>query len=100
MGQRGGRARLLFESSNPIGVGRQGRRDDFDRDVTFEPGIVGAVHFAHSTSAQLGEDLVATERLSNHSQILAWATVDPPKLALVSRASEGGPPAPTSSTTS
>ena len=74
---------------------------DLDRDVAVELRVAGAIHLAHSASAQLGEDLVGTYRFSNHSQILAWATAS---LAEARRsfdgASEGGPPAPMAETTS
>ena len=49
---------------------------------------------AHSTFAKLGKDLVGTDRLPDHTQVPSMATVDPPKLAQPSHASEGGPPAP------
>ena len=61
MGQRGGRARLLFESPHPIGIGRERGRDDFDRDVAPEPWIVGPVDFAHSPGANQLEDLVGPD---------------------------------------
>jgi len=59
------------------------------------------VNLAHSASAQLGEDLVRTYRLANHSQILARATARPADArAARALASEGGPPTPSEPMTS
>jgi hypothetical protein len=42
-------------------------------------GVDRAIHLAHSASAQLGENLVGTQRFPNHNQIPAWATAPAPR---------------------
>src|SRR5688572_14441505 len=41
-------AGLSLEASQPIGIGGKRRRQHLDRDVAPEPGVAGAIHFAHS----------------------------------------------------
>jgi hypothetical protein len=45
-------------------VGDPGR-EDFDRDRPIEAGVARSVHLAHSAFAQLCEDLVGTESLTD-----------------------------------
>ena len=88
-------ARLALESRQAIGVASHLGREHLQRDGAAECGVGRAKHLAHSASAQLGEDLVATYRRANHRQILASATA---RLAEARRegtiAGGGGPPAP------
>ena len=37
-----------------------------------------AIDLAHSTFTKLGKDLVWTDRLTDHCQVLSLALVDPP----------------------
>ena len=46
------RPRFLFESTQAIGVSAEWLRKDFDRDVTRETRIAGAVDLAHATSTE------------------------------------------------
>src|SRR5262249_14992517 len=72
------RLRLALEPRDAIGVVRQALRQDLDRDVAIEARIASAIHLAHSTFADLGKDLEWPKCLSNHSQVLSMAMVDPP----------------------
>jgi hypothetical protein len=53
--------RLAFEPREPFLVVGEGRREDFDGDVTIEPRVGGPPHFAHSAFADTMEDLVRPE---------------------------------------
>ena len=67
--QRRGGARLLLESMEAIGIGRDGRGQDLDGHVTPEPCVARAVHLAHAAGAEGRHDLVRTEpvtRLQPH----------------------------------
>jgi len=44
--QRRCRSRFLRESLQAVTVRREGRRQNFDRDSTIQPGIMGSIHFA------------------------------------------------------
>ena len=45
--ERGDRLRLALEPRAPLGLGRERRRQDFDRDVTLKTGVVTAIGLAH-----------------------------------------------------
>ncbi len=45
--QRRNRARLAVKSLAPIGIARQMRRQDFDRNGAFEPRVPRSINFAH-----------------------------------------------------
>ena len=61
MVQRGGRARFLLEALHAIGVGRDGRGEDLEGDLTIQPRIARAKHFAHPARANRAENFVRTE---------------------------------------
>ena len=63
MVEGGNRPRLALES-----VAEFSRRD-FDRDVAAETGVASLVDLAHSAFAQLGHDLIGTERLADHRRV-------------------------------
>ena len=54
-------ARLTVEPFERDRVAGDGRRKDFDRDVAIEPGVAGAIDFAHATGTDRLEDFVGTE---------------------------------------
>ena len=56
-----GRSRLLLESFQPVGICREGRRQDFDGDVPVELGVAGAIDLAHAAGAELRDDLVGAD---------------------------------------
>ena len=53
--QGGEHLRLALEAGDALGIGRKGRRQNLDRDVTIELGIACAVDLAHAAGAQLIE---------------------------------------------
>jgi hypothetical protein len=61
MVQRSSRAGFLLESVQSIGVGRERRRQHLDRDVASETRIARAIHLAHSTRAERGQDFIWAE---------------------------------------
>jgi hypothetical protein len=63
--------RFALEAFACVGVDGQVRRQDLDRHVAGEPGVVGTVHLAHPACAQRCQDLVLTEGLADHDQVLA-----------------------------
>ena len=54
-------ARFLAETRQPIGVIRKGRRQDLDRDITTQAGIVRAIDLAHPTGAERRDDFVRSK---------------------------------------
>ena len=61
MVQRRGRAGLLLESMEAIGVGRERDRQDLDRHVTTQPRIARAVDVAHAARANERDDFIGAE---------------------------------------
>jgi hypothetical protein len=59
--QRGSRARFLFETPQPVRIGRKERRQDLDRNVAAEPYIFRAEDLTHTAGTDRGEDLVRPE---------------------------------------
>ena len=51
--QRGRGLRLLNEAPHSIGVSREIRRQNFERDIAIELVVARAKHFAHSARADL-----------------------------------------------
>jgi hypothetical protein len=51
------RARLALEAGASIRIGRECRRQHFERDVAAELAVVGAVDLAHAARAERREDL-------------------------------------------
>ena len=53
-----GRSGLLFEAVQPVGVACGGGQQHLERDVAADPGVMSAVHFAHSPRPEESHDLV------------------------------------------
>src|SRR5262245_20727198 len=64
--ERGDCPRLALESGEPFGVTRQVRRQHLERHIAPEFRVVGAIHLAHSSFADLGEDLVMADAVPDH----------------------------------
>ena len=60
--QIGGGDRLALEAPQKLSVHRELRREHFERDLTPERGIDGAVDPRHPAPSDLGLDLIAPER--------------------------------------
>ena len=60
MTERGGRFSLTNESIHAISIRSNISRKDLQPDSAIEFRVLGQIHFAHSTCAKLGLDLVAT----------------------------------------
>ncbi len=61
MVQRGGRARLLLETGEPVAVPRERLGQDFDRHFSSQPRIPCPPHLSHSAGAERREDFLRTE---------------------------------------
>ena len=59
--ERGGRARFLLESAQPIGVGCDCGGQDLDRDVAAQPRVVRAIDLAHAPGTDGAEDFVGAK---------------------------------------
>src|SRR5262245_60069718 len=59
MVERRGRARLLLESLHPLSISRELLRQEFERQLASEPGILREVNFSHSARPQMRKNLVA-----------------------------------------
>jgi len=58
--ERGQRPRLALESLSPVRVAGEGIGQDFQRNVTIQLRIAGAIHLAHSASTDFRGDFVWT----------------------------------------
>src|SRR5262245_38486021 len=58
MVQRGEHFRFALKPREPIGIRRKRRREDLDRDLTFQSGVGGAIHLPHAALADLRGDVV------------------------------------------
>ena len=61
MAQDSGSLGFLFESAQAIGILRERRREDLDRDITPESRVLGPIDFAHPARPDGRQDLVGTE---------------------------------------
>ena len=61
MVERGEDFGFALETRESIGVRRDRRRQDFDRDLALEIRVGRAVHLAHATDAKKGDDLIRAE---------------------------------------
>ena len=52
---------FALKAGEPVGVRRDRRRQDFDRDLALQVGIGGAVHLTHAAHAEQGDDVIRTE---------------------------------------
>ena len=64
MVQTGNDLGFALEALFSSGIVRELRRENLDRDGTFEPCVASAVDLAHSTGAELRADFVGTEYCS------------------------------------
>ena len=64
MVQRGEDLRFAPEAREAIGIQREGRRPDLERDVAIEVGVARPVDLAHAAGADKLEDRVGTERIA------------------------------------
>ena len=62
--ERGQELGFTLESSDTIGIGGDRRRQNLQRDVTLQPGIARAIHFAHSAFAQLRDNRIRPDALA------------------------------------
>ena len=58
MVERGQQLRFTLEASQPVWIEREGVRQDFQRDVAAQRGVVGAIDFAHPARTDEHGDLV------------------------------------------
>jgi hypothetical protein len=61
MVQRGRRARFLREPLQALGIGRERRGQNLDRDGTVQPRVAGTIDFAHAARAQRRFDFVGAK---------------------------------------
>jgi hypothetical protein len=61
MREGGDRLRFSLETLAAFGVGPERCRQNFQRDASPEPGIVGFVDLTHATRAEQRPDLVSAE---------------------------------------
>jgi len=59
--QGGENLRFALKTREPVGIGRHRGREDFDGDLTFQFGVVGAVHLAHAARPKRRQNFIATE---------------------------------------
>ena len=59
--QRREHFRFALKAREPIGISGERRRQDLDRDLTFQPGVRRPIHLAHPAFADLGGDFVDAE---------------------------------------
>ena len=85
---RGG-PRFLLEARDAVGVCRQQLREDLDRDLAVQAGVLRSIDLAHSAFAQLVEDAVRAEFLTDQEIHLRRSSSG----AIIWRAS-GRPPWP------
>src|SRR5262249_30598360 len=64
--QRREGSRLAFEARKAFGVRGERVRQNLDRDVALEFGVMGAVDLTHSTFAELVEDAIGPDRAADH----------------------------------
>ena len=61
MVQRRQHLRFALEPRTAIGILREGRWEDFDRDISTQPRVPGAVHLTHAADAERTGNFVRTE---------------------------------------
>ena len=70
--QRSNGARFLLEAAHSIGIGREGLRQDFDRDIAIQTRITCAIHLAHATRTERRDDFIGTQasaRAQGHGRL-------------------------------
>jgi hypothetical protein len=56
--ERGEYLRIALRASEPLGIAGKHVRQHFERDVSLQPRIAGAVDFAHAAGAEQGGHLI------------------------------------------
>ena len=64
-----GCACFLFEAAQAIGVAEKRTGQNFDGDLARQPLITRAIHLAHTTGADLLQDLVVGELFADHADL-------------------------------
>src|SRR2546425_4347846 len=59
--ERAGSASFLFKAMQPIGIGRESRRQNLDSDISSQPCVAGAIHLTHSARSQGRKNFIGTE---------------------------------------
>jgi|SRR6267154_5876013 len=67
--QRSKHLRFPCESRHALHVRREGCRQNSDRHLRAQPGVRGAIHFAHAAFAQLSGEAIMRYCLTNQSSI-------------------------------
>ena len=70
--ERGKHLRLALEARQPLGIGREGLRQDLQRDVAIEPRIAGAIHLTHAAGTDTTDHFVRPDSHAEgdrHSQL-------------------------------
>ena len=78
MVQGGERLRLAHESLQALGISGKLWAQKLQRDIAIEPRVVSAIHLAHATRADRGDDAIRTEGsagLENQTAIIAAASL-------------------------
>ena len=75
--QRGCGSGFVQQSASGAVVAEGFGGEDFERDVTIEPGVARAKYDPHSAFAQLVDDSIWTECFADHRRGLFWASARP-----------------------
>ena len=59
--QRRERTSFAFEPREPVGIAGDRIWQHFDRDVSFELAVVGAVHLAHTAATERRDDFIRAD---------------------------------------
>ena len=87
---------FALKAAQGLGITRQIFGDELERNGTVKPRIFGFVHHAHPAAAELLDDAVVRERLTDQRTAVAWLPVDRAALAgeLAAATSIAGPEEP------
>ena len=64
--ERRGGPGFLEESLPSLGVRGQFRRQELDRRLAFQPGVLGQKDLSHAAGTELGRDAIVADRLADH----------------------------------
>jgi len=70
--QRREQACLAFKSRQPIGIAREQRRQELDRDIPPKLGIPGTIDLAHAADAEQSLDEISADGAADHRR---WCEV-------------------------
>ena len=62
--QAAGRARFLLEPALAIGIARERRRQNLDRDLALQLRVAGAIDLPHAAGAEPAEDLESADSIT------------------------------------